>query len=80
MNIFNIFTKKPVTERDNVIKLPVPEKVNDSTEELFRVGVDGRGWTSLTIIDKNQSMTLSMNDVACKKLINMLQSTLEEEK
>lgn len=79
MNIFNIFTKKPIKEADNVLHLPVPEKVKDPTDELFRVGTDGRGWTSLTIIDKNNSMTLTMNDIACRKLINMLKSTLEEE-
>ena len=81
MNIFSLFTKKPITAEmpNNVIAFPVKEELDlTNNEEHFRVGVSGNGLTTLTIIDPKtgHSMTLSMNDAACEKLIAMLESTL----
>ena len=81
MNIFNLFTKKPITAEvpNNVIAFPVKEELDlTSDEEHFRVGVSGNGLTTLTIIDTKtgHSMTLSMNSAACERLIAMLEATV----
>jgi hypothetical protein len=81
MNIFSLFTKKPISTEvpNNVINFPVrAENEIDNDEEHFRVGTSSNGLTTLTIIDPKtgNSMTLSMNEAACEKLIAMLEATL----
>ena len=73
-------------EPKNVVKLPVdyvkpvePPKP-PPPEEHYRVGFDTDGRTTLTLIaGGGGSMTLSMNQDACEKLIRMLRSTYQDE-
>lgn len=67
------------TEKD-AQKMIKPMSLPKTPNELYRVGVTSDGMTTLTIMSTDGfSVTLSMSQAACKKMIRMLQSTFPEE-
>jgi hypothetical protein len=86
--MFNLFGRKTVKDFEaeanktygvpEVPPVSVPKKEH---KEFYRVGRTDDGHTTLTMlgIDGYGSMTLTMNQDACKQLIRMLQSTFQEE-
>ena len=71
------------TEPKNVVKLPV-DYVKPAPpagpREYYRVGFTDDGQTTLTLINHEGwgSMTLTMNQSACEKLIGLLRATYTE--
>jgi hypothetical protein len=53
---------------------PVPEP-EPEPEEHYRVGHNTAGDTTLTLISRNGSLTLTMGEEACEHLIRMLRAT-----
>jgi hypothetical protein len=91
--MFNFFRQRTaqglVNEvRDNYLlpevkEIPAMPTVNtpiEENKEYYRIGRTENGMTTLTMIgDGGVSMTLTMNQSACKQMIRMLQSTFDEE-
>jgi hypothetical protein len=45
----------------------------------YTVGINSMGFTTLTLIDGNSSITMTMSDTGINKLISLLQAALPEE-
>ena len=84
--MFNLFGRKSAKdfmaeakETYSVPEVKIPKKED---REFYRVGSTRYGDTTLTIIaEGGHSLTLTMNQTACEKLIRMLEATfpLEED-
>ena len=87
MNFLEFLGLKKVmddTDTKNVIKLPVdyvkPDPLPPKPREFYRVGFTDDGYTTLTLCGNNsETMTLSMTQSSCEKLIKLLQATYTEE-
>jgi hypothetical protein len=76
--MFDVFNRRLSKDTDQMIKkISSPESTPD---EVFRVGTTRFGETTLTLMTLDgMSMTATMNQTACEKLIRMLQSTFTED-
>ena len=55
-------------------------KTSKTNHERYNVGLTENGSTTLTVLSPDGiSMTLTMNEVAVKRLIKMLAATLDDE-
>jgi hypothetical protein len=82
--MFDFFTrhtaKNYIKDAKELYDMPLPKSQTPVDGEHFRVGSTRYGDTTLTIIaEGGHSLTLTMNQTACEKLIRMLQSTFTEE-
>lgn len=59
---------------------PVPEPQPKMCKEHYRVGVTNDGGTTLTLISDGNTMTLTMTQEYCERLIRMLRATYGEDK
>jgi hypothetical protein len=82
--VFNLFGRKTakdfMDEAQETYSIPKVKPVSvpkPKNKEFYRVGFDDEGNTTLTFIGDNGygSMTLTMTQEACEKLIRMLEST-----
>ena len=81
--MFDFFTrhtaKDYIKDAKELYDMPLPKSPATVDGEHFRVGSTRFGDTTLTIIaEGGTSLTLTMNQTACEKLIRMLQSTFTE--
>jgi hypothetical protein len=82
--MFDFFTRHTardyIKDAKELYDMPLPQSQTPVDGEHFRVGSTRYGDTTLTIIaEGGTSLTLTMNQTACEKLIRMLQSTFTEE-
>ena len=82
--MFDFFTrhtaKDLVKDAEELYDMPLPQSQTPVDGEHFRVGSTRFGETTLTIMaEGGHSLTLTMNQTACERLIRMLQSTFTEE-
>jgi hypothetical protein len=59
------------------IPYSIPEK--KQANGGYTVGINSMGFTTLTLIDGNSSITMTMSDTGINKLISLLQAALPEE-
>lgn len=66
-------------------QLPEPKKappmpsVNEMKQprETYRIGFDSDGLTTITFMDDSVSMTLSLTEAGCERMIRMIRSTYQ---
>jgi hypothetical protein len=80
--IFDWFKKDKAPS--NVVPFPKAEltpvhEPEPEPEEHYRVGHNSEGGTTLTLISRNGSLTLTMSQDACERLIRMLRATYRDE-
>ncbi len=74
----NIFKKKENLNA-SATQEPLTSESNENYD-YYRIGITGDGRTTFTIRDRNGfSLTLSMDSANVRKLIRLLESTLEKE-
>jgi hypothetical protein len=80
--MFDFFTRhtaKDLVENAKNLYMPLPQRQTVFPSEHFRVGVTQLGETTLTLMTEDgPSVTITMSQTACEKLIRMLQSTFTE--
>lgn len=77
-NLFGRSTTKEF-EKDARENYPMPEpEPAPKDSEVYRVGVTESGKTTLTLVLNHNSMTLTMTQDGCERLIRMLRSTYLE--
>jgi hypothetical protein len=82
--MFNFFRRATAEDYKQIATdiYKIPNSIKEPTpKEYYRVGRTDDGCTTLTMLDSSgySSMTLTMNQSACKQLIRMLESTFHEE-
>jgi hypothetical protein len=82
--MFDFFTrhtaKDLVKDAEELYDMPLPQSQTPVDGEHFRVGATRFGETTLTLMTPDgMSMTATMNQTACEKLIRMIQATFTEE-
>lgn len=74
------FPARGLPEPREYPKMPEIEPIKTKPYENYRVGFDSDGNTTLTLMaDSGSSITMSMNQAACKHLIKMLESTFTDD-
>lgn len=79
--MFDFFSRRTPKEfqqaAEDIYKMVEPKQ---EPKEHYRVGRTVDGMTTLTMIGEGGvSMTLTMNQSACKQMIRMLESTFDQE-
>jgi hypothetical protein len=82
--MFDFFTrhtaKDYIKDAKELYDMPLPQSQTPVDGEHFRVGATRFGETTLTLMTPDgMSMTATMNQTACEKLIRMIQATFTEE-
>jgi hypothetical protein len=83
--MFDFFTRHTAKDYVNAAEdtYAMPKNTQSEeyyAEELFRVGADKYGNTTLTLLSNNgMSMTITMNQTTCEQLVRMLRATYNEE-
>jgi hypothetical protein len=83
--MFDLFTRHTAKDfiKDAEDTYTMPKKTQSEeyyANELFRVGSTRFGETTLTLLSNHgASMTITMNQTTCEKLIRMIQATFTEE-
>jgi hypothetical protein len=78
--MFEFFTRRTandyVKDAKELYDMPLPKNPVTISGEHFRVGATRFGETTLTLIaEDGNTMTLTMGQTACEKLIRMLRAT-----
>jgi hypothetical protein len=76
--VFDFFNRK--TAKDFMEQAQETYQAPPAKDEcLYTVGTTQSGQTVLKLVDGYMTMSLTMNDVAVRKMIRLLEATLEEE-
>lgn len=67
-------TKEFEKDTQDIYPMPDPEPAPEDSE-VYRVGVTESGKTTLTLVLNHNSMTLTMTQDGCERLIRMLRAT-----
>jgi len=74
--MFDFFKPKPPEDTDKMKKMIKTASPETSPDEVFRVGATRYGETTLTLMTSDgMSMTATMNQMACERLIRMLRAS-----